>query len=48
MLELLGNDSQVTWSQVTWSNSVNYNKGYVFFKSSKGDGILCPVRRADI
>lgn len=48
MLELLGNDSQVTWSQVTWSNSVNYNKGYIFFKSSKGDGILCPVRRSDI
>lgn len=42
MLEILGNDSQVTWS-----HSANYNKGYIFFKSSKGDGILCPVRRAE-
>lgn len=45
MLEILGNDSQVTWSH---SKEPYYNKGYIFFKSSKGDGILCPVRRADI
>lgn len=45
MLEVLGNDSQVTWSH---SKEPYYNKGYIFFKSSKGDGILCPVRRNDI
>lgn len=45
MLEILRNDSQVTWSH---SKESYYNKGYIFFKSSKGDGILCPVRRNDM
>lgn len=50
MLEILGNDSQVTWSHsaINLKRLYYYTKGYIFFKSSKGDGILCPVRRADI
>nr|DAK66145.1 MAG TPA: hypothetical protein [Caudoviricetes sp.] len=48
MIEVLGNDSQVTWSHPAINLKKTYNKGYIFFKSSKGDGILCPVRRADM
>lgn len=48
MLEVLGNDSQVIWSHPAINLKKTYNKGYIFFKSSKGDGILCPVRRADM
>lgn len=59
MLEVLGNDSQVTWSHSVINLKGLYyytkgyiffesTKGYIFFESSKGDGILCPVRRTYI
>lgn len=48
MLEILGNNSQVTWSHPAINLKKTYNKGYIFFKSSKDDGILCPVRRNDM
>ncbi len=49
MLEIFGNDSKVTWSHSGINLKKPYcNSGYIFFKSSKGDGVLCLVRRADI
>lgn len=45
MLEVLGNDIRVIWSHPSINLKKTYNKGYIFFESSKGDGILCPVRR---